>query len=240
MFRRDIFFSHFRFFAFVHRFAVTGVSGNRRISRSSSSGEFRRSATVGASAKGLVFATWYSRAAISAGMARCVNAVGQFRGARRSKDFVEEDLQRRIGHGLQSQRRLTHFTHTLAERGGVLGAVVRVQREGHLEFVNRLRGQPCEEDFVQALEGAMIPLQPPHAFIDGKAGPLGVGERGEARERRQAMEWRVVRRAHGRKVTSRAGWHQRQVAPLSAAARKATIRCSDHGSTPRVRSRKPT
>src|SRR3954453_7319547 len=87
----------------------------------------------------------------------------------------------------------------------MLRAVMRVQGKGHLEFVNRFRGEPREENFVQALEGIMISLQPAHTFLNGKTGSLGLGKGGEAREWRQTVERRIIRRAHDSRLRGREG-----------------------------------
>ena len=101
----------------------------------------------------------------------------QFLSRRRAEDFVEEDLQVRVGHGLEAQRRLAHFADPLAERGGVFGAEMRVEAEAHLEFIERLGGDARGEDLVQALEGVMVTLEPADAFLDREAGLRGLVHR---------------------------------------------------------------
>jgi hypothetical protein len=65
----------------------------------------------------------------------------------------------------------------------VLGTVVTVEREGHLEFVARLGSEPCDENFMQALEGVVLAFQPSDTFFHGKTRTLGVRKRAKARER---------------------------------------------------------
>ena len=107
----------------------------------------------------------------------CDEPEDQFLGRRRAEDFVEEDLQVRIGHGLETERWLAHFADPLAQRGGVLGAEMRMQAEAHLEFLDGLGGDARGEDLVQALERVMVTLEPADAFLDGEAGLRGLGHR---------------------------------------------------------------
>ena len=95
-----------------------------------------------------------------------VKAEDQFLGRRRAEDFIEENLQVRVGHGLEAQRRLAHFADPLAQRGGVFGAEMRVEAEAHLEFIDRLGGDARGENLVQALERVMVTLEPADAFFD--------------------------------------------------------------------------
>jgi anaerobic selenocysteine-containing dehydrogenase len=69
---------------------------------------------------------------------------------------------------------LAHFTNAFAESGGVFGAIMSVQAEGHLQFVDRLRCDAGGENLVQPFERKMIPLEAPHAFFDGEPGLHGV------------------------------------------------------------------
>ena len=106
-----------------------------------------------------------------------VKTKDQFLGGRRAEDFVEEDLQVRVRHGLQAQRGLAHFADPLAQRGGVFGAEMRVEAEGHLEFIDGLGGDARGENLVQALERVMVALEPADAFLDREAGLRGLGHR---------------------------------------------------------------
>jgi hypothetical protein len=47
-------------------------------------------------------------------------------------DLVKEHLQGSVGHGLQTQGRLTHFAHSLSHAGHMLGAIVRMEAKGQL------------------------------------------------------------------------------------------------------------
>ena len=115
----------------------------------------------------------------------------QFLRRRRAEDFVEEDLQVRIGHGFEAERRLAHFADALAQRGDVFGAEMRVEAEAHLEFVDGLGGDARGEDLVQAFEGVMVALEPADAFLDGEAGlawPRSI-EQIPARAGRSRYDW---------------------------------------------------
>ena len=94
----------------------------------------------------------------------------QFLGRRRRENFVEEDLQRGVGKRIEAERRFAHFSHALAQGCGMLCAVMRVQREDHLQLVDGFGGEPREEDLVQAFEGVVKPFQSPHTFFHGKTG----------------------------------------------------------------------
>jgi hypothetical protein len=64
------------------------------------------------------------------------------RGAiRRGIQFIEVRVERWIRHRVQPERRFAHLAHALAPCRRVLGAIVRVEAEGHLELVDRLRGR---------------------------------------------------------------------------------------------------
>ena len=58
-------------------------------------------------------------------------------------DLVKEDVERRVRRVVQAERRLPHLAHALPPGGRVLGAVVGVQAEAHLQLVDRLGGQPA-------------------------------------------------------------------------------------------------
>ena len=126
----------------------------------------------------------------------CINPREQFFRRRSSENFIEEDREACIGHDVQPERRLPHFPDPLAQRRRMLRAEIRVQRERHLQLVNRLRRQPREEDSVQPLERVVIPLQPPHALPDRQPRLLRLGESRQAGERRQFGQRRKSRRIH--------------------------------------------
>ena len=94
----------------------------------------------------------------------------QFSGRGRGEDLVEADFERRVGHHVQPQGGLAHLADASPERGHVLGAKVGVVREGGLEFVDRLGGDPRGEDLVQPFEGVMIAFESGDAGLDPKAG----------------------------------------------------------------------
>ena len=114
-----------------------------------------------------------------------VKAEEQLLRRRRAEDFVEEDLQVRVGHGLEAERWLAHFADPLAQRGGVFGAEMGVEAEAHLEFIDGFGGDARGEDLVQALEGVMVTLEPADAFFDGEAGLRGLVHRANPGQRRQ-------------------------------------------------------
>ena len=70
----------------------------------------------------------------------------------------KNSAQALVGNLLQSERRRAHLGHAVAHRGAVLGAVVRVQAERHLEFIDRFRGEPRLEDLHEPLQGKMEAL----------------------------------------------------------------------------------
>ena len=146
----------------------------------------RQTRTEGASASGLVSAMWRASAASSAGQGDLVQADEQLLGRRRGEDLVEEDLQVRVGHDLQAQRRLAHLADAGAQGLDVLGAEVGVVRERGLQLVDRLGGDPGREDLVEPQEGVMQPLQPAHARLDAQARPRRLGDGGQAGQGRQA------------------------------------------------------
>ncbi len=106
----------------------------------------------------------------------------------RGEDFIEEDLEGGIRHGFESERRLAHFADALAQGADVLGAVMRVQRKGHLQFVNRLGREARDVNAVQPLKRVVKALEAAHAFLDGKAGLLRVIESRQPGERRKSVE----------------------------------------------------
>ena len=114
-----------------------------------------------------------------------VQADEQLRRGGGGEDLVKEDLQGRVGDGLQAERGLAHLADAHAQRLDVLGAKIRVVREAGLEFVNRLRGDAGGQDLVQADEGVMVALEARDARLDAQAGFGGRGDGGQARERRQ-------------------------------------------------------
>ena len=103
-----------------------------------------------------------------------VKAEDQFLGRRRAEDFVEEDFQVRVGHGLEAERGLAHFADPLAESRSVFGAEMGVEAEAHLELINGFGGDARSEDLVQAFERVMVTLEPADAFFDREAGLGGL------------------------------------------------------------------
>ena len=134
---------------------------------------------------------WLFERGFQRGHGLLVKAEDQFLGRRRAEDFVEEDLQVRVGHGLEAQRRLAHFADPLAQSGDVLGAEMGVEAEAHLEFVDGLGGDARGEDLVQAFEGVMVTLEPADAFFDREAGLRGLVHRANPGQSRQ-MAIRLV------------------------------------------------
>ena len=113
-----------------------------------------------------------------------VKSEDQLLGCGRGEDFIEEDLQVRVGNGLEAQRRFAHFADALAEHGGVFGAEMRVEAEGHLEFVDGLGGDARRENLVQAFERVMVTLEPADAFLDREAGLRAPGPSSRCRRGR--------------------------------------------------------
>ena len=109
----------------------------------------------------------------------------QFFGRRRGKNLVEENLQVRIRHHFEPQRRFAHFADAFAQSGDVLGAEVRVQAETHFQLVNRLGGDARGEDLVQPFEGIVVALEAAHTFFNGQAGVHRLGHEAKSGELRQ-------------------------------------------------------
>ena len=59
---------------------------------------------------------------------------------------------------VEAERRFAHFSDALTPRGRVLGAVVCVEAEAHLQFVNRLGGESLNEDSMQPTKGPVVTL----------------------------------------------------------------------------------
>ena len=116
----------------------------------------------------------------------------------RGEDFVEEERETGVGDGVEAEGWFAHFADAFAKRGGVLGAEMGVEAEGHFEFVNRLGGEAGGEDVVEAFEGVVMALEAGDALLDGEAGFHGVGEGAEAGERREvAIGWAGVHKQIG-------------------------------------------
>jgi hypothetical protein len=47
-------------------------------------------------------------------------------------DLVKERLQGSVGYDFETKWRLTHFAHSLAHGGHMLGAIVRMEAKGQL------------------------------------------------------------------------------------------------------------
>src|SRR5687767_10719282 len=103
------------------------------------------------------------------GQGSVIKTKEKFLGRRRGKNFIKEDFQRGMRNRFQSQRRLAHFADASTQEGGVLGTEVGVQTEGHLEFVNRLRGDSGGKDLMQTPEGIVVALEARDALLHGQA-----------------------------------------------------------------------
>jgi hypothetical protein len=141
------------------------------------------------------------------GQGRGVDPKEEFFGGGRALDFVEENFEGGIGRDVEAEGRFAHFADALAQRRDVLGAAVGVEREGHLQLVDRLGGEARNEDFVEAFEGVVEALEPAHTLFDREARTPGLIECGETRERGQTVEGLVGAHGGGEKeqpVSSRA------------------------------------
>jgi hypothetical protein len=105
-----------------------------------------------------------------------VNAQEQLFGASRGEHFVAEDRQSRMRDFVQAQGRFAHFAHTFAQSADVFRAIVSVQAESHLEFVDGFGRQAVIEDLVKAFEDVMIPFEAADAAFDRKARLHGLFE----------------------------------------------------------------
>ena len=103
-----------------------------------------------------------------------INADEQFRGGGCGEDFVEEGIQRGVGHSVETERWFAHFADALSPRGGVFGAVVRVQTECHLELIDWLSGETFDEDFVQPFPRPVMMFQAGDAVLNREADLGGV------------------------------------------------------------------
>ena len=119
-------------------------------------------------------------------------------GRGRGEDLVEENVERGVRHGVEPEGRLAHLAHARAPSGGVFGAVVGVEAEGHFQFVDGLGREAFDEDLVEAAERPVVALQAGDAFVDGEAGLHGVGKRADAGERGKIAVGAVVGGVHGR------------------------------------------
>src|SRR5215468_2807489 len=89
---------------------------------------------------------------------------------------------------LKAQRWFAHLADAPAQRAHMLGAVVGVQAETHLQFVDWLGGDAVVEDLVQALENIVIALEPADALLDRQAGLHGFRHWTDPRQRREILE----------------------------------------------------
>ncbi len=124
-----------------------------------------------------------------------VQAQQQLLRAGGGENFIEKNFERGVRDCLQPQRRLAHFADTLAQCGDVLGAKVGVQTEAHLQFVDRLGGDPGGKNVVQPLEGVVIAFEPRDALFDRKARLHRLGHRTNAGQAREAPVRAI--RVHG-------------------------------------------
>jgi len=76
---------------------------------------------------------------------------------------------------VQTQRRLAHFTHSSPNCTDLLGTNPSLMTPGHLQFINRLGGDPGGQDSVDAAQRVVVPLESTHALLDRQTGPIGLG-----------------------------------------------------------------
>ena len=112
-------------------------------------------------------------------------------------NFVKKRGEMFVGDRLEAERRFAHFADALAPAGHMLRAEMRVQREGHFQFVNWFGGQARKEDLVLSFACVMISLQSADAFLHGEPGARGVRERAEPRKRGKIVERPIFLGAHG-------------------------------------------
>jgi hypothetical protein len=124
-----------------------------------------------------------------------------FRG-RRAQDFVEEDFEIRIGDILETQRRFAHFADAFAKFGDMFGAVVAMQTESGLQFIDGFGGDARNENVAEALEGVVIALEAGDAFFHGKAGLHGLFHGAKPRQHRKIFVARVVHKSSGNNLPS--------------------------------------
>src|ERR1017187_1663912 len=75
------------------------------------------------------------------------------------QNFIQKDIQHEIGCNFQAVGGLPHLTDSLRELAEVLGAIVRMQTECHLQLVNRNARYTRDQCVVQALERPMKPFE---------------------------------------------------------------------------------
>ena len=92
------------------------------------------------------------------------------------QNFVVEQLESRMGNGFEAKRRLAQFRDALPQRRGMLGAIVGVQAEGRLEFVDRLCRDASREDFMQSDQRIVMPFDPMDAFFNTQFSTLSLFE----------------------------------------------------------------
>src|SRR5437867_3715805 len=83
------------------------------------------------------------------------------------------------------QRRLPHLADTVADRLNVLRTEIRVMREAGFQFIDWLGCDACGQYFVQAYESVVIALEARDTGFNAQAGTGRLGNRGQARQRRQ-------------------------------------------------------
>jgi len=126
-----------------------------------------------------------------------VNPKEQALDVRRVEDVVEECIERHIWNGIEPERRFAHLGHALAPGRGVLGGVMRVQTESHLQLVGRLGRQALDENLVQAAESPVVTLEAGNAFIDAGSEAHGLVHGADASKRWQIAVRAIFRGGHG-------------------------------------------
>ena len=140
-----------------------------------------------------------------------VEAEEEFRRGRRGEVFIEEKFEGRMGNFFEAEGWFAHFADAAAEGGDMFGAVMSMETEGALEFVNRLGSEAGGEDLGETLEDVVIALEAGDALLDGKPGLHGLLEGAKARKRRKVLVGRVF---HGGMLTLGEGLEQTGVAGM--------------------------
>ena len=90
-------------------------------------------------------------------------------------EFIERQRQAFMRDLVQTQRRFAHFTHSSPNCTDLLGTNPSLMAPGHLQFINRLGGDPGGQDSVDAAQRVVVPLESTHALLDRQTGPIGLG-----------------------------------------------------------------
>jgi len=107
-------------------------------------------------------------------------------GGGRAEDFVQQGIEQGVGGNLKAVGRLAHLLHALGELGHVLGAIVRVEAEGHLQLIDGHGGDARDQRDVQAFERPVDALDAVDRLGDGEPGGGRVTHGEDAGKRRQA------------------------------------------------------